>query len=551
MNKLPPAEEAALRRLVENVVNGQATDIEFLKLSETLESNPHARAFYIEYTAIHAELTNQKLARIDEDTGEAASRDVDLDAPVTRSPNLQTMWPIALATLILIASLMIPLIRGNAASDETSQSTTDLTQSPWDRADQAVAVLSQSVDVAWTNSSFAIGAPLEPGLLEFNSGLIKIEFYCGASLILEGPARFEVLNANRGFLHSGRLRAYVPYRARGFQVGSQHCQVEDLGTEFAMDVGLGGSEVHVLDGEVRVMNPEGKHAELLTTGDGIQRTANGNRLAIEADQDKFVGPNKLSMLSQQSTLHGFENWLSFLQKARTDDSCIALYTFQESHAWDRTLINSAPHAGEESHGAIVGCEWENGRWEGQKRALRFTSSSHRVRINVPGKFNNITLSTWVKLESLAKHPTALTHPETDQPNFIHWTIDPSGELGLLHFSVTDTPDGKNRRVHYSSVKQALSQDDIGKWVHLAVVYDSDRKSVDHYVDGEILASKEIEIHQPVSIGVADLGNWPYKEWAKGTRFETRNIEGTMDEFIAFSRALSRSEIRQIYESGRP
>jgi hypothetical protein len=101
------------------------------------------------------------------------------------------------------------------------------------------------------------------------------------------------------------------------------------------------------------------------------------------------------------------------------------------------------------------------------------------------------------------------------------------------------------------VKQALSQDDIGKWVHLAVVYDSDRKSVDHYVDGEILASKEIEIHQPVSIGVADLGNWPYKEWAKGTRFETRNIEGTMDEFIAFSRALSRSEIRQIYESGRP
>jgi hypothetical protein len=56
-----------------------------------------------------------------------------------------------------------------------------------------------------------------------------------------------------------RIRAFVPEPAQGFVIETPDYQAVDLGTEFAMSVGSDGrSEVHVVDGEVRLDEKDGR-----------------------------------------------------------------------------------------------------------------------------------------------------------------------------------------------------------------------------------------------------------------------------------------------------
>ena len=59
-------------------------------------------------------------------------------------------------------------------------------------------------------------------------------------------------------IKSGLARAKVPEPAKGFAVKTESGDIVDLGTEFAIKVGKGGSDVRVLDGEVE-LRPRGKN----------------------------------------------------------------------------------------------------------------------------------------------------------------------------------------------------------------------------------------------------------------------------------------------------
>jgi len=92
---------------------------------------------------------------------------------------------------------------------------------------------------------------------------------------------------------------------------------------------------------------------------------------------------------------------------------------------------------------------------------------------------------------------------------------------------------------------------LGQWVHLASVYDADRASVTHYVNGR-LASRE-PLAEPASglleIGNATIGNWS-DPTAQHRGSSVRNLNGCMDELIVFGQALDAQEINRIYEVGR-
>jgi hypothetical protein len=88
-------------------------------------------------------------------------------------------------------------------------------------------------------------------------------------------------------------------------------------------------------------------------------------------------------------------------------------------------------------------------------------------------------------------------------------------------------------------------------MHVAATYDSKAGQVSHFHDGKLIGINEIKEPRPLGIGIADIGNWPYHEWAEGTEFEMRNLNGAIDEFLIFKRALSPDEITQVFEAGRP
>ena len=55
--------------------------------------------------------------------------------------------------------------------------------------------------IEWdTNADFQpqLGETLEPGLLKISQGLAQVEFIQGATVVLEGPVEFEIINPNEG-----------------------------------------------------------------------------------------------------------------------------------------------------------------------------------------------------------------------------------------------------------------------------------------------------------------------------------------------------------------
>ena len=88
--------------------------------------------------------------------------------------------------------------------------------------------------------------------LELDEGLAEISFESGATLLLEGPATFDVSTADSAALKAGRLAAVVPQQARNFHIHTAAFNVTDASAEYGVEAQDGGaSELHVFNGDVQ------------------------------------------------------------------------------------------------------------------------------------------------------------------------------------------------------------------------------------------------------------------------------------------------------------
>src|SRR5262249_3786739 len=109
---------------------------------------------------------------------------------------------------------------------------------PQERVDDTVAVLLQAHEAAWEQADLPtrVGSHLRRGVLRLKSGVAHIEFYSGATVILQGPAELRLISRTKAICVRGKLRATVPAQAHGFTIGSPTLDLVDLGTEFGMQV---------------------------------------------------------------------------------------------------------------------------------------------------------------------------------------------------------------------------------------------------------------------------------------------------------------------------
>ncbi len=408
----------------------------------------------------------------------------------------------------------------------------------------AVAVITRMVNAEWEAGSdgFVSGSLLEPCILRLKSGLIQIEFYSGATCIVEGPAVFEIKSDNHGTCHRGKVRSYVPDVAHGFVVDSAEAKVVDLGTEFGIRVdGDGVSEIQVFDGSVEVHGVQaGEFGEmkLLRVGEGMQVSRDGSHHRIGIDESAFVSPAELARISTRRIARREMLWRDHMTQLREDPALVLLYTFETDEPWRRSVSNLSDQKGKANDGVIVGCRWVTGRWPG-KSGLKFhRSSSDRIRANIPGVFKQVTFSTWVKIEGLDRPFNALIltkHWGGRSGNKVHWQ--------LLRNGSTEFSTLKGGRV-VSPV--LLRKKDFGKWVMLSVSFDSDRDEVKHYVNGGLVSRQILKGSLPVKMGLCDIGNWSSGYPQKSRRF----LHGSMDEFLVMRRVMSEKEIGALYKAGR-
>lgn len=97
------------------------------------------------------------------------------------------------------------------------------------------------------------GDDVELGQFSLTQGYAEITLNNGVALLLEAPVKLNIRSVDYITLAEGSLVARVPDGAEGFQIDTPSSQIVDLGTEFGVLVDKKGkSQVHVLDGEVKV-----------------------------------------------------------------------------------------------------------------------------------------------------------------------------------------------------------------------------------------------------------------------------------------------------------
>jgi hypothetical protein len=365
----------------------------------------------------------------------------------------------------------------------------------------------------------------------------RSNFSAAPTVIVEGPAELELESAWRVVCRSGRLRAFVPEPAQGFTIVTPDYQAVDLGTEFALSVGSDGlSEVHVVDGEVRLDAADGRALHHLTAGSSMQATG-GILSAIESRGGAFIDRQQLMRLAQNDWRSRYAGWKETSGALKNDPATVVYFDFEDQDPWDRALVNRLNDGA--GGGAIIGAQWTQGRWPG-KGALEFKRITDRVRLRVPGDFDALTLSAWVRAEGFDQWLSSLMLTDGWETGEVHWQISNKGEL------ILGVSGGAN-----SFSPAVIHPRDLGRWMHLAVTIDRDREGggrIVHYLDGETVGEPlDTKPLPPLRIGDAEIGNWQ----AEGRVNNIRSLNGRMDEFAILKRALSAEEIRAMHAAGHP
>ncbi|MGJ8695723.1 MAG: LamG-like jellyroll fold domain-containing protein [Verrucomicrobiaceae bacterium] len=413
----------------------------------------------------------------------------------------------------------------------------------------SVAVVRRVSDLGDQSTTLRSGQVIQPGTIEVSSGLLQLDLHNGVSLVVEAPAQFDIISSDLIHLAHGKIRAQVPPPAQGFRIETTSFDIVDLGTEFAISLDSNGKgELHVIDGEVELYQKTSpnKAAQLLTAGHGVGLDHTGKQTKIQVNPANFADSKTLLEGSQRQRLR----WQTHFTALAKDPDTVALYDFQPLNG---ALPNLATNAAPDSQGIIIGCSSVQGRWP-DKTALSFSNPSHRVRTKIPGTFDTLTFATWIKVESLSHVSIPLIQSQRTDGRSLTWDLRKKGQLtqALAFFSdVVGGAGHQDQTYKYLSANPALSDSQFGTWIHLAVTIDNHNKQLVHYVNGQILQTLPINTPHPLVIGIADLGNWPSRDWAKGTKWEIRHLIGSMGEFLISQRVFSPRDIRRLHAAGSP
>lgn len=447
----------------------------------------------------------------------------------------------AVAVLVLlVSSALIVLISSKPRSPAPIAGS--------ERTEQGCAVLAQMV-----SAKFAAGEPahiagdmLAPGRFKLGAGYAQIEFFSGATVIIEGGTEIELVSAWEARCLAGKARVRVPPAARGFRLLVPGVKLVDLGTEFAVNVDGSNqqADVHVFEGEVVAHPPSGQELSLRQG-----QSLHGTELAA-LDPKTFLGVGQLQELITAKQNERQRAWEQWSQRVRRDGRLIAYYPLRHFSEWERLVNNAAEPRDKAKNGGAVGAMWTTGRWP-QKDALEFKRPGDRVRLDLPGTYEALTFACWARVDALDRRYNALLLTDGYEPGEPHWQIYEDGRLMFsIMYPNPSQPHGRANQIYFSP---SLFRDgNLGRWHHLAVTYDGRSGAAVQYFDGREVSREISPFHQParpVVFGPCEIGNWGLP--TERHQFPVRNFNGRLDEFMIYRAALTSQEIAEIYQAGKP
>ncbi|MFZ2642960.1 MAG: LamG-like jellyroll fold domain-containing protein [Verrucomicrobiia bacterium] len=374
--------------------------------------------------------------------------------------------------------------------------------------------------------SLANGAQVCGEVHEIKEGLLDMITARGARIVIEAPATFRFESAQRLRMMHGRISADVPPSAKGFTVITPTGRAVDLGTKFGVDVPLHGeAEIHVFQGKVIAQSAGGGKRRSLRDGEAFALQS-GAGVTRELRSAAFVRHEEVASLHAALTAGQQARSAAALAAMRRDPALIALLDFESP--------DLPP-----GHYRIV-----QGRWPGS-RAPEFVNVADRMKLDAGGdrEWPQLTLAAWVRLDRLGAPYQSLLHTDgwsKNKPGQVHWMLTHSTTMRLALFGNTLAPGSDERHGFPDSLTPVLSEQ--GRWVHLAVVYDSEKRTARFYLNGRFDKETRQEIAHPARLGPAQIGNWDQHD---------RKLSGRMDELILLGRAMSDGEVLALFDAGNP
>ncbi|MGB7325875.1 MAG: LamG-like jellyroll fold domain-containing protein [Rubripirellula sp.] len=540
-------------------LDGNIGPEDFADMQQSLLQSADARALYLESVELY-----ESLGEIGWSGGDAVNPAAVQG--VTRRHHF-FVWFAAAAVLVAMCSIAAFAIGRQSTGKSTAQRRADdVSANDVEMMVAGHASLRRALNVRWSDgaTSYRSGDLIPAGIFSIDSGVVEMDFFCGASLVVEGPAELNVTSDWELTCLSGRLRASVPPAARGFVVHAADSKIIDLGTEFSLSVTRDNARVQVIDGEVEIHRPA-NDPKRLTTGEDQwligQKDASENNSSIATSEE---------LRSQQSQLQlqKLSSWQVAFDALRKDKRLIAYYPFEhdsDDAVSSSRLVTNAADVGSAGDGTLVGPVVASvGRFGEGSTGLEFDRPAARVRTRLDGTFQAFTFTAWVRIDDLSHRYNALFMGDGYENGEPHWQIRNDGKL-MLSVMVDDTKEFSHFSKEEQQVVQAAGLHHVyytepfwditksGQWFHLASVYDPVGRRVDQYVNGQRVGTETIKDQfytDTLRIGPAEIGNWG-QPFRKTPEFAVRNLDGTIDELGIYNAALSESEIKSLYDQGKP
>ena len=392
-----------------------------------------------------------------------------------------------------------------------------------------IATVQGNLEANW---KFEEGQQLEAGPYSLVSGFTKLKFTSGAEVLIEGPAKFEILDNMHITLQTGKIVADIPPSAHGFKIDTPSSNTIDLGTKFAVAAHEdGSSEIHVLEGLVISKSKSATSYTELTKDEALQVNDSQNSTKLKADSGKFLTmlpPAKIADLKH--ILWRFDEGQGNIAKEESIGYEI------EYNATLKTYGSKKP-------------QWIEGKFG---KAVKFDGKTNYVETDFPGigGSNSRTVSFWIKADDMKENGYAIITWGSFEKFGATWQIS-------LNPNSTDGPLGRIRCGTHKG--QVIGVQDLrdNKWHHVAVVmYGGPEADVSThiliYVDGKLEnASRksvrqidtDIESETAVKVQMGKNAGVNFKNHAKHKFFR-----GALDEVYVFNYALNPEEIRAIIKN---
>ncbi len=314
MNNNNYQNQSVLSEWVLRKLDGSMTDQQRAELYQYLEAHPEAIESYVDLTLLYSCLSEKgSQLKVPAEplivSGEAYSEALNALAEYELQALPQEVEPAAKPKPEIITSISKPVSSGPGRVNKFSLFTAVaslaalllmiayVTLFPVKKTREAVAQVTDSVGVKWANPAMSadVGNHLNnfDGPRHLLKGCVKIEFYTGAEVIIEGPAEFELKSFESMYLSYGRVYATVPTEASGFTVNTPCSSIVDIGTEFGVKVDFDGtSDLHMFKGRASMaagINDETHPAREVVKGQALRVDPSTEQMqAIQVSRKMFA-----------------------------------------------------------------------------------------------------------------------------------------------------------------------------------------------------------------------------------------------------------------------